>query len=318
LKSPIGSGFVAAVIRALIVLLAACGGSSKEPPSSVEPDSSTMPPDPDAAMVTCAGKEMQPRDQTWTLTVGNLSRTAKVHVPASYDPTKPMPLVVNIHGRTSNATSQLQLSHAIAKSDSAGFIVIHPEAWGTPTSWNAGTCCDPARASNIDDIGFMKKILDEAEAKLCIDLDRVYAMGLSNGGYMSHRMACELSDRVAAIGPVASNLLYQGCAPSRPVPVWMAHGTGDLIVSYSFVGPTVDFWVAKNGCTTMSTTFTNGDTSCVTHSGCTAGADVVLCTVQDGGHQWPGGDELPFLGKKTDAIVATDAIWDFFVAHPRK
>jgi polyhydroxybutyrate depolymerase len=274
--------------------------------------------DAPTSMATCAGKQSQPLDATWTITVGGLTRKANVHVPASYDPTKPVPLVVNVHGRTHNASGQATLSHAIAKSDSAGFVVIHPEAWGTPTSWNAGTCCDPATSNNIDDIGFMTKLLDEAKSRLCLDDDRVYMMGLSNGAYMSQRSACQLADRIAAIGPVAGNLLFQGCAPSRPVPVWMVHGTGDPIISYSWVGPTVDFWVAKNKCTTMATTFQQGDTTCVTHGDCTNGADVVFCTVTDGGHQWPGGDELPFMGKKTDAIIATDAIWEFFVAHPRK
>jgi polyhydroxybutyrate depolymerase len=142
-------------------------------------------------------------------------------------------------------------------------------------------------------------------------------MGLSNGGYMSHRAGCQLADRVAAIAPVAANNVYASCAPSRPMPVWLAHGTSDPLVSYSWIDETVDFWAAKNKCTTTTTTFTNGDTSCVKRGGCEGGADVVLCTVTEGGHQWPGGDALPFMGKKTDAIIATDAIWDFFVAHPR-
>lgn len=163
----------------------------------------------------------------------------------------------------------------------------------------------------------MTKLLDEAEEKLCIDPERIYFMGLSNGGYLSHRAGCQLANRVAAIAPVAASNVFAGCAPARPVPVWMANGTSDPLVSYAYVAPTVDMWKQKNGCTTMTTTFTNGDTSCVTHGGCTNGADVVLCTVTGGGHQWPGGDALPFLGKKTDAIIATDAIWEFFVAHPR-
>lgn len=265
----------------------------------------------------CDGKPTQPADATWTITVGGLTRTAKVHLPAGYARDRRTPLVLNIHGRTHDAAGQLALSHAIAKSDAAGFVVIHPEAWGTPTSWNAGGCCDPATSSAVDDIGFVTKLLDEAEAKLCIDPDRIYVMGLSNGGYLAHRVACQLADRIAAIAPVAASLVFASCAPARPVPVWMANGTADPLVSYAYAGPTTDYWVANNGCTTSSTTFTNGDTSCVTHAGCTSGAEVVLCTVAEGGHQWPGGDALPFLGKKTDAIIATDAIWEFFVAHPR-
>ncbi|MBA3464054.1 MAG: hypothetical protein H0T46_29120 [Deltaproteobacteria bacterium] len=77
------------------------------------------------------------------------------------------------------------------------------------------------------------------------------------------------------------------------------------------------FWKGKNCCTTTSQTYQQGDVTCVTHGGCTDGADVTLCTVQDGGHQWPGGDTLPFLGKKSDNIIATDALWTFVAAHPR-
>src|SRR5687768_14279354 len=204
-------------MRVWWVMLVACGGKAAEPMES--------PPDADEATVdalpsvTCAGKEAQPADATWTITVGSLARTAKVHLPPGYAPDKAMPLVINVHGRTHDATGQLTLSHAIAKSNAAGFVVIHPEAWGTPTSWNAGNCCDPATSSGIDDIGFMTKLLDEAEAKLCIDPDRIYFMGLSNGGYMSHRAGCQLANRVAAIAPVAASNVFAGCAPARPVPV---------------------------------------------------------------------------------------------------
>jgi polyhydroxybutyrate depolymerase len=274
--------------------------------------------DAPAQSATCEGKTAQPLDATWTLTVGALTRTAKVHVPASYDPSNRTALVVNVHGRTSNATQQAWLSHAIAKADAEGFVVIHPEAWGSPTSWNAGGgCCDPAAANNIDDGGFIRVLLDEAEAKLCVDPARVFVTGLSNGGYLAHRVACELTDRVAAIGAVAGLLQLPTCAPTRPMPVFLVHGTSDTLVSYDWVDETVDYWRIKNGCTTMTTTYQNGAATCVTHGGCNAGADVVLCTIAGGGHQWPGGEELPFLGTKSNDLSATDAQWSFFVAHPR-
>lgn len=267
---------------------------------------------------TCDGKQAQPLDSNWNAMVGNLMRTAKVHVPASYVPSKKTALVIDLHGRTGNATSQQVIAKTVAKSDKEGFVVIHPEAWGSPTSWNAGGgCCDPAYANNIDDSGFVAKLIDEAEARLCIDADRVYVMGLSNGGYLSHRVGCELANRIAAIGPVAGLLSLQTCAPSRPMPVWLVHGTDDQIVGYNYVPATVSFWKTKNGCTSMATTYQKGDATCVTHGGCTNGADVVVCTIQGGGHQWPGGEALPFMGKKSDDIIATDAIWEFFAAHPR-
>jgi polyhydroxybutyrate depolymerase len=266
---------------------------------------------------TCDGKTAQPLDATWTITVGSQTRTAKVHVPASYDPTKRTPLVFDVHGRTQNASAEMSLTRSVAKSDAAGFIAIYPESGTSPTSWNSGTCCEPATTNSVDDTAFIRKLLDEAQAKLCIDASSVYMMGMSNGAYESHRIACEMADRVAAIGPVAGLLLFQGCAPSKPMPVMMINGTSDSLSQYQYVAQGVTFWKGKNGCTTMSTTYQNGVVTCVTHGGCTAGADVVLCTVQNGGHQWPGGDTLPFLGNNTTDIIATDALWDFFVAHPR-
>ena len=296
----------------------------KDPlPSDIDAPTSTddsTNPDPDNG--SCASKQPQPVDSNWNVTVGSLMRTTHVHVPASYDPHKPTALVINIHGRGGNAASQEVISHSVAKSDATGFVVLHPEAWGggaAPTSWNAGgACCDPAASNNIDDSGFILKLIDEAQSKLCIDAKRVFVMGLSNGAYLSHRFACEHADRVAAIGPVAGGITLPNCSPSKPVAVWIAHGTADPLVDYSWGPYATNFWKGKNQCTTSTTTYTHGDTSCVTHSGCAAGADVVLCTVQDGGHQWPGGEALPFMGKKTDDIIATDAIWEFFVAHPRQ
>ncbi|MBX3162046.1 MAG: hypothetical protein KF773_39150 [Deltaproteobacteria bacterium] len=284
------------------------GGGDGDAPAAID-----APP----SGAACAGKAAQPLDATWTLTVGGRTRTARVHVPASYVPSARTPVVLNIHGRTSNSASQANLSRAIAKSDAAGFVLVHPDSATSPTAWNAGSCCDPATSTNVDDVGFIGALLDELEAKLCVDTDRVYAMGLSNGAYLSHKLACEMADRIAAIGPVAGLLLQSPCSPSRPVPVMMVNGTSDNLSLYQFVGQAVTFWKGKNGCTTEGVSFQNGDTTCVTQGGCTGGADVTLCTVDGGGHQWPGGEALPLLGKKSDAIIATDALWAFFVAHPR-
>jgi polyhydroxybutyrate depolymerase len=302
----------------LALVVAACGSSSSPSPGDDDnPDAPGNDPTPDATQVACAGKTTQPLDATWTLDVGGRQRSARVHVPASYDPTSPTPVVFDVHGRTHNASQQMGLSRSIAKSDAAGFIAIYPESGTSPTSWNSGTCCDPASTSDLDDTGFLTALLDEVQAKLCVDEKRVYMMGMSNGGYESHRIACELADRFAAIGPVAGLLLFSGCAPSRPVPVMMVNGTSDQLSQYTFVDEGVAFWREHNQCTTMSQTYSNGDASCVTHSGCTGGADVVLCTIAEGGHQWPGGSTLPFMGKKSDDLIATDALWEFFQEHPK-
>jgi polyhydroxybutyrate depolymerase len=275
-------------------------------------DSSTIIPPLD-----CSSRTAQPLDATWTVMVGGTARTTLVHVPASYDPMVPTAVVIDLHGLGGDGAMEAGLTSANAKSDMAGFISVHPNGATVPGSWNAGGCCGTAPSQNIDDIGFMKQLVDDLDAKLCVDDARVFAMGMSNGGYMSHRIGCELADRFAAIGPVAGGIATATCAPSRPVPVFAIHGNADPLVSYSFGQSSANAWATGNGCTTTTTTYTNGVASCVTHGGCTAGADVVFCTIDQGGHQWPGGETLPLLGNNTTDIDATEAIWTFFVAHPK-
>ena len=301
----------------MIALLAACS-ASKHGGVTIDASASDARQPDVAPAAACAGKTAQPLDADWMIDVGGVSRLAHVHVPASYDAARPTPVVVDLHGRTSNGTMQAALSHMIAKSDAAGFITVHPESSTSPTSWNSGGgCCDPAYSDHVDDVGFISALLDRLEADLCVDSDRVFTTGLSNGGYLSHTLACDLSDRIAAIGSVAGLLSVSTCPATRAMPVFDVHGNNDPIVSYSYVGQTIDFWKQHNACTTETTSYQHGDATCVTHGGCTGGADVVLCTIDNGGHQWPGGDALPFLGYKSDDLIATDAQWDFFVAHPR-
>lgn len=274
------------------------------------------------AAVTCTGKQMQPRDATWT--VGG--RQVRVHVPASYDPTRPTPLVLNLHGYTGDGLQQSTVSKMLPVSDAHGFIVLHPDGHHSPRGWNAGVCCGAAATSGTDDTGWLASVLDQAESMLCVDRDRVFATGLSNGGFMSHRLACELSDRIAAIAPVAG-VVGVSCAPSRPVAVMHIHGDADPLIPYGgggvngneSVATTIERWTTINGCTGAPTqTYQQGDATCVTRSGCTADAEVTLCTIAGGGHQWPGGVSIgSFLGALSDDLDASNAMWAFFAAHAR-
>lgn len=244
-----------------------------------------------------------------------------MHVPPTYDGKKAVPVVLNFHGRLSSAAQEEAISQMTPKSDAAGFVVVYPT--GVGQTWNGGYCCGEAQTQNVDDVGFTRALIDELGAKLCIDKRRVFATGLSNGGFMSHRLACELSDRIAAIGPVAGHTLLATCAPSRPVPVIHFHGTADQLVPYpgglgmGSVEDSLKAWALRNGCAkTPVQTYKKGDATCVTYGSCTAGADVTLCTIADGGHTWPGGTPVPYLGKTSQDLDATDAMWTFFEAHP--
>jgi polyhydroxybutyrate depolymerase len=275
-------------------------------------------------MATCTGKSAPAMaNDTWTIMSGGLSRTVNVHVPSSYDPAKAMPLVLNFHGYSSNASQEDLLSQMSAKADAAGFIAIHPE--GTNNSWNAGACCGMAAQNNVDDIGFVKDILTTAADKLCVDAHRIFATGMSNGGFLSNRIGCELADRIAAIAPVAGVTGVPTCTPSRPMPVIHFHGTADTLVPYTgntsngFIAVPDDFaaWGTRDACTdTPSQTYAMGDVTCNSYLHCGGGAQVTLCTVQNGGHTWPGGTPIPSLGYTTTNISATDAMWSFFQAHP--
>jgi polyhydroxybutyrate depolymerase len=272
----------------------------------------------------CQGLATQPLDSTWMVTFGGLTRAVDVHVPASYDRSRRTPLVLNFHGFTSNSMQEALLSQMNAKSDSEGFIVMYPNGTGTTLSWNAGACCGDAAANNVDDVGFTAAVIDEAEKQLCVDRKRVFSTGMSNGGFLSHRLACELTSRIAAAAPVAGVLGIPKCEPSRPIAIMGFHGTLDMLVPYGgstalnfpAVPDTYANWAVRDSCTQAAVeTFRMGDSHCSTYGGCAGGVEVTLCTVDGGGHTWPGGTPIP-TGYTTTNLSATDAMWDFFVKHP--
>ena len=323
-------------LLAAALFAVACGSSSDAgtggapAPDAAAPDAATpdaaTPPTPGIPPVAapCTGKEALTGDLDWKLSAGGVERVVHVHVPKGYDRAKPTPVVLNFHGFGSNGAEQILLSGMPAKGDEAGFIAVHPEGTGVSQSWNAGACCGTAASGAVDDVGFVGKIIDELESKLCVDARRVFATGMSNGGFLSHRLACELSTRIAAVAPVAGVLGIPTCNPARPMSVFQFHGTLDGLVPYNgnatgfpSVMQTLSGWAGRSGCNvTPRETSKKGEVTCVTYDGCKAGAEVNLCTVTGGGHTWPGGVPVPSLGHTTTDINATDAMWDFFSKHP--
>jgi polyhydroxybutyrate depolymerase len=322
----------------LALLIAACGSSGDDgaatpapagttPPGAAPPGTSPTDPPPATTppAAPCTGKEALSGDLDWKLTAGGKERVVHVHVPKGYDRTKPAPVVLNFHGLGSNAGEQILLTGMNEKADQATFVAVHPEGTGVSQSWNAGACCGTAASGAVDDVGFVSAIIDEVSSKLCVDAKRVFATGMSNGGFLSHRLACELSGRIAAVAPVAGVLGVATCNPTRPMSVFQLHGTLDALVPYAgnpsmgfpSVMQTLSAWAGRSGCSvTPRETSKKGEVTCVTFDGCKGGAEVNLCTVEGGGHTWPGGVPVPSLGHTTTDIVATDAMWDFFVKHP--
>jgi polyhydroxybutyrate depolymerase len=264
-------------------------------------------------------------------------RTFRVHVPPGYDGTSPFPVVLMFHG---GGGSGRQFEEASAEMDPIAdrehFITVYPDGTGVLRSWNGGGCCAAAVQDQIDDVGFVRALIDHIGASLCIDERRVFASGMSNGAILSQRLGCELADRLAAIAPVAGTDMTSTCEPARPLPILEVHGTADghvpfdggegcgpTSVPFTSVPDTIERWRTRNGCgESHSVTFQEGDGTCETYAGCSAGADVTLCSIAGGGHNWPGGKppadlaECPGNGFQSSTFMASEVAWRFFAGHP--
>jgi polyhydroxybutyrate depolymerase len=257
-----------------------------------------------------------------TIVSGGIPRSYILYVPTTYKANRSMPLVFNFHGLGSNAASQFAYSELAGLAEKFKFIMVAPNGLGN--SWNGGYCCGFAAANGIDDVGFTSDMIDTISSEYCINPDRIYSTGISNGGFMSYRLGCDLSDRIAAIGPVAAANVTTSCAPSRPVPVIAMNGTDDVLVNYAGGLASVQAWAAGNGCSaTPEVVYEEGEVTCVAYEDCDEGATVELCTVEGGGHNWPGAIDLveqdPVLywwaGHTTQDIDASRAIWKFFAGR---
>ncbi len=289
---------------------------------------------------------------TLSLEHQGLRRTYDVHVPPSYDGKKPMPLVMVFHGGGGNAENTRKQSGMNEKADQEGFIVVYPQGTGEKHlgtmrgTWNSGkTGGGKAYEKNIDDVGFINRMLDDLEKRYAVDPERIYATGISMGGMISYRLACESADRIAAVAPVSTALVTEPCAPARPVSVLHFQGTEDRLIPYQG-GPSdptlpknvvvggaypstqevISFWAAQDRCPAKpEITYQKGEVTCETYSPCAGDTEVTLCSVQGGGHTWPGtGIKIrrplvdKIMGKTTQDIVATDTMWEFFKRHPRR
>jgi polyhydroxybutyrate depolymerase len=276
------------------------------------------------------------------LEVDGRERTYILHVPSDYDGRQPVPLVLALHGRLGDGAGQEKLTHLDTTSDKHGFLVVYPD--GINRSWADGREATPAEKKGIDDVKFLSALIDQLEQQYKIDPSRVYATGMSNGGFMSGRLACELSNRIAAVAIVAASLsdnLAESCQPAKPVSVLILQGTKDPLVPFDG-GPlgkngdrgqvlshemAVQKWVELDGCTEtkklgQSDPGSSGASlgATVFHTGCRGGAEVADYVVVNGGHTWPGGKQyLPeaIIGKTARNSDASELIWEFFSKHQR-
>jgi len=257
-----------------------------------------------------------------------IQRNYIVYIPEIYDGSSAVPLVLNFHGYGSNATQQMFYGDFRDIADTEGFLLVHPE--GTLSNgnqfWNVGF--PGTTSSTIDDVGFTEALIDELANSYAIDLDRVYATGMSNGGFMSFLLACQLSEKIAAVASVTGSMTpgtFNDCNAQHPTPVLQIHGTNDSVVPYDgnsiWTLPIVDvvsYWVNYNNCDTTPTTTTFpdldlSDGSTVEHSvyeDGDLGSTTEHMKVIGGGHTWPG-SIINTPGTNQD-IDASMEIWSFF------
>ncbi len=285
-------------------------------------------------------------DVVQTIESGGRTRQYILHIPPSYDAsggTQAVPLVLNLHGHSDDAERQASYSRLPGKADEAGFILVSPDGTETPR--------DPGRhwvytlldrlidPEAPDDLAFFGALLDDLESQLCIDPVRIFVTGMSNGAFMTSRLACNLSDRIAAFAPVAgvyfppwsTTLQFEPACGTKPSPVIAFHGDADTNVpfvggplngNYTFQlrhieNAVIPDWAAHNGCDTEPARERVAEhVRLVRYEDCDRGATVELYVVEGGGHAWPGGECRQDLGCPTQEISANDLMWEFFAAHP--
>ena len=269
-------------------------------------------------------------------------RKVLVHLPTGYDPAKPAPLVLAFHGGGGHAEYMAddEKYGLQRKADAAGFVVAFPNGYsklpapmsGRFATWNAGGCCGDARDRKVDDVSFARAVVTAIQGRYSIDATRVFATGMSNGGMLSHRLACEAADAFRAIASVAGTDATADCKPSRPISVLHLHAKDDdhvlfnggagasafrdesKVMAFTSVRETVSRWAQRNHCAAPAQrTLDQPGAYCEAYSGCAGGTSVQLCVTDTGGHSWPGADSVR-RGKPaaSRALDANDVIWRFF------
>lgn len=283
------------------------------------------------AQITKAG------DYSLSFTHNGVTRMYQLHVPAKYNPQTPTPFLLALHGGGGDMSYQANDKYykQISKSDEVGFIVAFPNGYskfksGKFATWNAGKCCGDARDNNIDDVGFLKELVSRVTSQLNVDKNKIFATGMSNGGMMSYRLACELADTFKGIAAVAGTDNTINCTPKNPISILHIHAKNDdhvlfnggsgkgtkdktKVTEFNSVPNTISKWVKFNGCNeTPKRVLEKEGAYCDLYSPCKNNTEVKLCVTETGAHSWPGGEKVRGSESTSKAISANDMMWDFF------
>jgi polyhydroxybutyrate depolymerase len=340
----------ATVVALVAVVLGSCSGDGKSTKSTTTTNARPTAPERVAARpsIGCSGATpVGPGEEKVTIDSAGTSRWFYRHVPPGYDAKRPTPLVLDIHGYSEGAAVHTKMSALGPYGDQHGFITITPQGRGTIPLWDTNL--------NGEDMAFIGALLDSLDRTLCVDDNRVYVTGLSNGAFMTSAVACAYADRVAAAAPVAGIREIDGCRPSRAVPVVAFHGTDDGFVAFDgglgaralslpapdgsgrtigqqgtasnlAKGPSIPditaSWAKRNGCGTPPQEQAIASDVTVVRFSCPPGAEAELYRITGGGHTWPGSQFSKaissFVGPTTFSISANEVMWSFFSAHPRR
>jgi polyhydroxybutyrate depolymerase len=263
-----------------------------------------------------------PGDSSRSLSVNGVERTYLLHVPTGLSSSAPAPLVLVFHGHRMSGEDMPAMTGFNTLSDAGDFIVAYPNGTGSTgaLSFNAGLCCGSAQKNKVDEAAFVRAILADLEGIYAIDPGRVYVTGFSNGAMLAYRLACELSETIAAIAPVAGNLEIGSCQPGSAVSVIHIQGLSDTSIPYNdddrepgldpairSVKASLGLWASLDGCSEFAYGKQNGIATRTAYSGCSNGTAVEFYSLYGIGHVWPAENLWP----------ASQTIWGFFAAHPK-
>ncbi|MBB5438918.1 polyhydroxybutyrate depolymerase [Pedobacter sp. AK017] len=266
------------------------------------------------------------------MNIDNRNRTYLLNLPPDYyNNESTVPLVIALHG-TGGSAAQFERDYRFTdQTNRTGFAVVYPEGVRSDgvlklRTWNAGTCCHYAYEQNVDDVKYVRTLIDHLISTYKINTKKIYVTGMSNGGMMAYRLAAELSDKIAAVAPVSATMVLPGAIqPSRPVPILHIHSVKDTIVPYAGgvglggytfapVDSVLRVWAAKNACAASPQVIVDDQHYKLTEwKDCSNAATIRCYLTRDGGHSWPGGKKSnPRGDEPSSAINASELICNFF------